>query len=137
MVTGGGRPNEFSKGYFIEPTIFINVPDDSKLSREEIFAPVLVVLKPFKTAKEALQRANDTQYGLASGVFTSNMNVAEYFTRNLQAGTVWVNFYNMTAYNVPFGGMKQSGFGRDNGETAVEEYSTTKAVYQKFDLSSV
>jgi aldehyde dehydrogenase (NAD+) len=134
MVTGGGRPNEYTKGYFVEPTIFINVPDNSRLSTEEIFAPVLVVMKPFKTAKEALKRANDTSYGLASGVFTSNMNVAEYFVRNLQSGTVWVNFYNMTAYNVPFGGMKQSGFGRDNGETAVEEYSTTKAVYQKYDL---
>ena len=136
IVVGGGRPNELTKGYFVEPTIFINVPDDSKLAREEIFAPVLCVMKSFKTAKEALTRANDTIYGLAAGVFTKNMNVAEYFSRNLQAGTVWINFYNMTAYNVPFGGMKQSGFGRDNGETAVEEYSTTKAIYKKFDLNS-
>jgi aldehyde dehydrogenase (NAD+) len=137
MICGGGRPKEFTKGYFVEPTIFVNVPDSSKLAREEIFAPVLCVMKPFKTPQEALERANDTVYGLAAGVFTSNMNSAEYFVRNLQAGTIWVNFYNITAYNVPFGGMKQSGFGRDNGEAAMEEYTTTKGVYFKHDFSNI
>jgi acyl-CoA reductase-like NAD-dependent aldehyde dehydrogenase len=137
LVCGGTRPEELKKGYFISPTIFIHVPDTSKLAREEIFAPVLCILKPFKSAEEVLKRANDTTYGLAAGVFTSNMNRAEYFVRNLQAGTIWVNFYNATNYNVPFGGMKQSGFGRDNGSSAIEEYTTTKAVYIKNDFSKI
>jgi aldehyde dehydrogenase (NAD+) len=135
LECGGNRPQGLEKGYFIEPTIFTNVPDTSRLAREEIFAPVLCIMKPFKTADEVLTRANDTTYGLAAGVFTANMNRAEYFVRNLQAGTIWVNCYNSTAYNVPFGGMKQSGFGRDNGSSAIDEYTTTKAVNWKNDFS--
>jgi aldehyde dehydrogenase (NAD+) len=133
LAVGGNKVEK--KGYWIEPTIFTNVPDDSKLAREEIFGPVLCVLKPFDTLKEALERANDTTYGLASGVFTKDANKAEFFVRNIRSGTVWVNNYNMTSYNIPFGGMKQSGFGRDNGRDGLLEYTTMKAVYYYFDLS--
>jgi acyl-CoA reductase-like NAD-dependent aldehyde dehydrogenase len=132
IVTGGNRIGD--KGYFVEPTIFINVHDESRLAREEIFGPVLCVMKSFKSPNEALERANDTNYGLASGVFTKDMDKAEYFVRNIQAGTVWVNYYNITPYNVPFGGMKQSGFGRDNGIEAILEHTTTKSVYQRFNI---
>jgi aldehyde dehydrogenase (NAD+) len=137
LVCGGGRPKNLEKGYFIEPTVFSHVPDSSKLAKEEIFAPVLCVMKPFKNSEEVLARANDTSYGLAAGVLTSNINRAEYFVRHLQAGTVWVNSYNITPYNVPFGGMKQSGFGRDNGVLAIDEYTTTKSVYVKNDFSKI
>lgn len=137
LTTGGKRPEHLQKGYFIEPTIFANVSDDSKLAREEIFGPVLCVLKPFKTVEEVIQRSNDTIYGLASGVFTKDMSKAEYFVRNVDSGTVWVNYYNITPYNVPFGGMKLSGFGRDNGEEALHEYTTTKAIYYRYDFSKI
>lgn len=132
-VCGGTRL--FQKGYFVAPTIFRDVPDSSKLAREEIFGPVLVVMKPFKTLKEGLDRANDTEYGLAGSVFSTDSAACEYVVRNLNAGTIWVNNYNVTPYNVPFGGMKQSGFGRDNGEAAIQEYTTTKSIYYRHNLS--
>lgn len=135
LAFGGQKSKNFSKGYFVDPTIFINVSDSSKLAREEIFGPVLCVLKAFKTVDEVIERANDTTYGLASAVFTSDMNKAEYFIRKLEAGTVWVNYYNASPYNVAFGGMKQSGFGRDNGLEGLMECTTTKSVYYKFNFN--
>ena len=132
LCTGGKRL--FDKGYFVEPTIYSNVPDSSKLAREEIFGPVLSVMTPFKTIHEALNRANSTEYGLGAGVFTSNMDTAEHFVRNIISGTVWVNVYNPTNYNIPFGGFKQSGFGRDNAYEGISEFTTTKAVYYMHDL---
>jgi acyl-CoA reductase-like NAD-dependent aldehyde dehydrogenase len=132
---GKERTEGERKGYFVQPTIFTHVPEDSKLAREEIFGPVLCIMKPFNDIEEALEKANNTDYGLASGVFTSDMNKAEYFVRNIQAGTVWINYYNITPYNIPFGGMKQSGFGRDNGDEALNEYTTLKAVYNKHNFS--
>jgi aldehyde dehydrogenase (NAD+) len=136
LLTGGiDLKSQFdNKGYFIKPTVYINVPDDSKLAKEEIFGPVLCVLKPFSSLEEALERANNTNYGLAAGVFTSNMKTAEYFVRNIEAGTVWVNNYNFTMYHVAFGGMKQSGFGRDNGKEVINEYTTTKSIYYHYDF---
>jgi acyl-CoA reductase-like NAD-dependent aldehyde dehydrogenase len=104
------------------------------LVKEEIFGPVLCVLKPFKTLKEALERANDSDYGLAGGMFSKDSAACEYFVRNMNAGTLWVNNYNCTNYNIPFGGFKQSGFGRDNGAEAISEYTTTKSVYVKHNL---
>jgi acyl-CoA reductase-like NAD-dependent aldehyde dehydrogenase len=129
---GGNRM--FEKGYFVEPTIFTRVPDSSKLATEEIFGPVLSIMTPFNTVDEAIERANSTVYGLGAGVFTSNMSVAELFVRRVVSGTVWVNHYNLTNYNIPFGGFKQSGFGRDNAYEAVSEFTTTKAVYYKHDF---
>jgi len=132
-VCGGKRL--FEKGYYIEPTIFTQVPDSSKLAREEIFGPVLVLMTPFKTIQEAVKRANDSDYGLAAGVFSKDTAACEYFVRGVNAGTVWVNNYNITPFYVPFGGMKQSGFGRDNAEEAIHEYTTIKSVYYKEDLN--
>jgi len=83
-----------------------DVPDNSKVAKEEIFGPFLSILKPFKTKEEALQRANDSKYGLGAGVFTKDMKTAEYFIRNFEAGSVWVNFYNWIPIEMPFGGYK-------------------------------
>jgi len=135
LATGGKRL--FDKGYFVEPTIFSHVPDSSKLAIDEIFGPVLVVLTPFKNIKESLERANNTKYGLGAAVFTSNMSTAEYFVRNIDSGTIWVNCYNLSPFNIPFGGMKESGFGRDNGYEAILEFTTTKAIYYNNDISSI
>ena len=128
---------KFPFGYFVEPTVFINVPDNSILSKEEIFAPILSIMIPFKTAREVLDRANDSPYGLSSGVFTKDMTKAEYFVRNLQSGSVHVNCYNLSPYNVPFGGMKQSGFGRDNGIEGILQYTTLKSVFYYNDFDKV
>jgi aldehyde dehydrogenase (NAD+) len=93
-------------------------------------------MTPFKTVDEAIDRANATEYGLGAGVFTSNMSVAELFVRRIVSGTVWVNHYNLTNFNIPFGGFKQSGFGRDNAAEVVSEFTTTKAVYYRFDFQT-
>ncbi len=133
MECGGGRLYE--KGYFIQPTIFSNVPDDSKLAKEEIFGPVICVMKPFITIQEAVERANNTDYGLCSGIFSTDTATQEYFARNIQTGGVCINNYKGSMLNVPFGGMKQSGFGRDNGFEVLLEYTTVKSIYYKNDLS--
>lgn len=132
LLTGGKRQG--NKGYFIEATVFENVPDSSKLAKEEIFGPVVCVMKPFKTVEEAITRANNTPYGLASSVFSSDMNKIEMFTRQSNAGSIWVNLFNVNPYYAPFGGMKMSGFGRDNGLEGVLEFTTLKTVYNKFNI---
>ncbi len=138
LAFGGKNLKEiFENGYFVDPTIFINVPDDSKLAREEIFAPILSILKPFQTTKEALNRANDSEYGLAAGVFTKDSNKIEYFVRNIQSGNVHVNCYNLSPYNVPFGGMKQSGYGRDCGIDGIMEFTQSKSIYYFTDLKKI
>jgi aldehyde dehydrogenase (NAD+) len=133
----GGQMKKYSKGYFISPSIFTNVPENSRLAKEEIFGPILTVLKPFKTIDEVIERCNKSLYGLAAACFTTDINKSEYFVRNIQSGTVWVNNYNLCPYNIPFGGMKQSGFGRDCGDEAMLEYTQLKSVYQKFDFSKI
>lgn len=135
----GGKDlkEEFKKGFFVDPAIFMNVPDDSALAKEEIFAPILCILKPFNDTKEAVRRANDTVYGLAAGVFSSDMNKVEYFVRNIQSGNVHVNCYNLSPYNVPFGGMKQSGFGRDCGADGINEFTQSKSVYYFTDFKKI
>ena len=137
LTLGCGGKRLYEKGYFIEPTIFLNVPEDSKLAKEEIFGPVLCIMKPFKSIHEAIQRANDNDYGLGAGIFTSNSATQELFVRKIESGSVWVNNYNINPYYVPFGGMKQSGFGRDNGYEAILEYTTSKAVYYKHDFEKM
>lgn len=137
LLLGCGGRRLYDKGYFVEPTIFLNVPEESKLAKEEIFGPVFCVMKPFKTIHEAIERANDSDYGLGAGIFTSNSSAQELFVRKIQAGSVWVNNYNINPYYVPFGGLKQSGFGRDNAYEALLEYTTTKAVYYKHDFSKI
>ncbi|XP_029020099.1 mitochondrial 10-formyltetrahydrofolate dehydrogenase isoform X2 [Betta splendens] len=127
LVYGGRQVDR--PGYFMEPTVFTDVEDHMFIAKEESFGPVMVVSK-FKDGDvdSVLQRANDTEYGLASGVFTRDINKAMYVSERLEAGTVFVNTYNKTDVASPFGGFKQSGFGKDLGEDALMEYLKTKAV---------
>lgn len=127
LVYGGKQVDR--PGFFMEPTVFTDVEDHMFIAKEESFGPVMVVSK-FKDGDVdgVLQRANDTEYGLASGVFTRDINKAMYVSERLEAGTVFVNTYNKTDVASPFGGFKQSGFGKDLGEDALMEYLKTKAV---------
>ncbi|XP_077565262.1 mitochondrial 10-formyltetrahydrofolate dehydrogenase isoform X2 [Stigmatopora nigra] len=127
LVYGGKQVDR--PGFFMEPTVFTDVEDHMFIAKEESFGPVMVVSK-FNDGDVdgVLQRANDTEYGLASGVFTRDINKAMYVSEQLEAGTVFVNTYNKTDVASPFGGFKQSGFGKDLGEDALMEYLKTKAV---------
>ncbi|KAH9389395.1 Retinal dehydrogenase 1 [Tyrophagus putrescentiae] len=114
-------------GYFVKPTVFSNVTDDMTIAKEEIFGPVQSILK-FKTFEEAVDRGNNSPYGLASGIFTKDLEKAIQFSQLSQAGSVWVNTYLALTSQLPFGGFKQSGFGRENGEDGLHEYLETKTV---------
>ena len=129
LLTGGGRPSDVpTGGYFLAPTVFGDVHDDMAIVREEIFGPVLAALV-FDEFDEVLARANDTPYGLASGMWTRDLSKAHRFAAGLKAGTVWVNGYNLWDPAVPFGGYKESGFGRELGEAVYELYTQTKTVW--------
>lgn len=123
---GGQRVG--SEGYFIAPTIFTETKPDMKIVKEEIFGPVGVVIK-FEDDEDIIKQANDTVYGLAAAVFSQNINRAIETAHKLQAGTVWVNCINQLHANVPFGGYKQSGIGRELGEYALLNYTNVKAVH--------
>ncbi len=126
LVTGGARLN--GPGCFVQPTVFADVADDMVIAREEIFGPVMAVLD-FDTEEEVIARANATEFGLAAGVFTADMTRAHRVVAGLQAGTCWINSYNLTPVEMPFGGVKQSGVGRENGRAAVEYYTQVKTVH--------
>jgi aldehyde dehydrogenase (NAD+) len=128
LVTGGERVG--AKGYFVSPTIFDNVKDDMSIAKDEIFGPVVTVL-PFKTMEEVVERANNTQYGLAAAVWTKNIDKAHLFAKQVKSGTVWVNCYHVVDTTTPFGGFKMSGQGRENGEAALEHYTELKTVTVK------
>ncbi|KAG1837328.1 Aldehyde/histidinol dehydrogenase [Suillus subalutaceus] len=123
---GGERHG--SEGYFIKPTIFTNTHPSMKIVQEEIFGPVGVVIK-FKDEEDVIKQANDTVYGLAAAVFTQNLNRAINTAHRLKAGTAWINCVNSLHSNVPFGGFKQSGIGRELGEYALSNYTSVKAVH--------
>jgi aldehyde dehydrogenase (NAD+) len=127
-MTGTGYDN----GFFLEPTIFTGLGDTMTIVREEIFGPVLSTLS-FDTIEEALQRANATEFGLASGVWTTNLATAHRMARGIRAGSVWINCYQMLDPSVPFGGYKMSGFGRESGPHHIDDYLETKAVWIKLD----
>lgn len=116
------------KGFFIKPTIFTHVKPSMKIYREEIFGP-FVVIASFKTEDEALELANDTTYGLGSAVFTQDITRGHRVAKKIEAGMVWINSSNDSDYRVPFGGVKQSGIGRELGEAGLAAYSNTKAVH--------
>jgi 4-(gamma-glutamylamino)butanal dehydrogenase len=127
LLLGGSRVNEASGGFFIEPTIFEIPAAGAKIAREEIFGPVLSVIT-FDTVEEAISIANDSEYGLAAAVWTSNLTTAHEVSRKLRAGTVWVNCYDEGGdMNFPFGGYKQSGNGRDKSLHALEKYTELKS----------
>jgi aldehyde dehydrogenase (NAD+) len=134
LVTGGTRLMEdaLAAGNFVAPTVFAGVSDDMKIAREEIFGPVASVL-PFDTLDEAVERANNTPYGLAAGVFTRNLATAHQLSRKIRAGSVWVNTYYAIDPAVPFGGYKMSGYGREGGAEHLDEYLNTKGVFIKID----
>ncbi|ORX58866.1 aldehyde dehydrogenase [Hesseltinella vesiculosa] len=125
VAFGGKRIG--SKGYFIEPTVFINCHNQMRVMREEIFGPV-VCIGTFKTVDEAIEIANDSDYGLAGGVYTSNIDTGIIVSNALEAGTIWVNSYDIFDQSTPFGGYKQSGFGKELGLDSLREYSHIKSV---------
>jgi len=129
LVAGGGRADiGTGKGYFLQPTVFDGVTPDMTIAREEIFGPVLAAID-FADVDEAIARANDSSYGLAAAVWTRDIKKAHYVARKLQAGTVWINTYNVYDTAAPFGGYKQSGFGREMGMHALEHYTQVKSVW--------
>ncbi|XP_008335182.1 retinal dehydrogenase 2 [Cynoglossus semilaevis] len=115
------------KGFFIEPTVFSNVRDDMRISREEIFGPVQQIMK-FRSIEEVIERANNTDYGLVAAVFTNDINKAMTISTTMQAGTVWINCFNALSTQCPFGGYKMSGNGRELGENGLMEYSEVKTI---------
>ena len=125
LLTGGTATDT---GYFVEPTVFADVNDSMTIAKEEIFGPVVSAM-PFEDLDEVIKRANDTEYGLAAGLWTENVRNAHYVANNLRAGTVWVNCYNVFDAAAPFGGFKQSGFGREMGSYALENYTEVKTVW--------
>jgi len=132
LVAGGEPASVDGRGYFVEATVFDEVDIDMTIAHEEIFGPVLSVLA-FDGVEDAVRQANETIYGLAAGVWTRDVGKAHRFAREVQAGTVWVNTYNRYDSASPFGGYKQSGFGRDLGRHALEEYTQTKSVWVSLD----
>ncbi|KAK5101032.1 hypothetical protein LTS08_004638 [Lithohypha guttulata] len=133
----GGKIDEIAqkggKGYFIQPTIFTDVKPDMKIMREEIFGPVVAISK-FKSEEEVIDFANDTSYGLAAGIHTKDYERAIRVTSALEAGTVWVNMYNFVHWSMPFGGYKESGIGRECGDSALGNYTEIKTVYFNMGL---
>ena len=124
LLTGGKRIDD---SLFIEPTVFVDVTEDMHIGKEEIFGPVMQIMK-FSTFDEALERSNRTRYGLASGVFTRDISKAMSFSRQVRAGSCWINCYFTVRAQTPFGGYGQSGWGREFGEEALEQYLETKCV---------
>jgi aldehyde dehydrogenase (NAD+) len=133
LVTGGERTTLDGKGHFVTATVFADVDPEMTIAREEIFGPVASIV-PFEDADDAVRKANDTRYGLAAGVWTRDAGKALRVARDLRAGTVWVNTYNQYDSASPFGGYKESGFGRDLGwQAAVERYTQVKSVWVALD----
>ena len=129
LVAGGERADiGTGKGYFVKPTIFDDVQPDMRIAREEIFGPVLATIR-FNDADDAVAKANATVYGLAAAVWTKDISKAHRIAKSMKAGTVWVNTYNLYDPALPFGGFKESGFGRDQGKDALEKYTQTKSVW--------
>ena len=130
LLAGGNAAalQGFEGGYFVQPTIFADVSDHMRIAREEIFGPVMCVLD-FDGEDEVIQRANATDFGLAAGIFTRDIARAHSVAARIQAGTIWINTYNLTPPGMPFGGFKRSGYGRENARIALDGYTQVKSVY--------
>ena len=127
LVAGGAR-GELNTGFYVQPTVFADITDEMTLACEEVFGPVMAVLD-FEDEAEVIARANATEFGLAAGVFTADLARGHRVVAQLQAGTCWINAYNLTPVEGPFGGVKASGVGRENSKAAVEHYTQVKSVY--------
>ncbi len=128
LLIGGRVPPSQNEGFYVEPTVFADVTDDMTIAREEIFGPVMAVLG-FADEADVIARANATEFGLAAGVFTADLARAHRVIARLEAGTCWINTYNITPVEAPFGGVKLSGVGRENSRAALDHYSQIKSVY--------
>jgi aldehyde dehydrogenase (NAD(P)+) len=129
-LVAGGEPHKDvgGKGFFIAPTVFTDVTSEMTISREEVFGP-FVTISTFQSENEAISRANDTTYGLGSAIFTKDLTRAHRVARKIEAGMVWINSSNDSDYRIPFGGVKQSGIGRELGESGLAAYTNIKAVH--------
>ena len=136
VAIGGGRAKQFDKGYYVEPTIFYDVDNSARIAREEIFGPVASVI-PFDGEADAIRIANDTPYGLAGAVWTRDIYKAFRVVKSLRAGIVWVNHMQPTYVEAPWGGYKQSGYGRELGPWGLEEYLETKQVFVNLDEAPI
>ncbi len=128
IATGGGTRKIAGKGLFVDPTVFVNATNDMRISREEIFGPVVPVI-PFEGEEDAVRLANDTPYGLASGIQTGDLRCALRLADRIKAGTVWLNTWHKYHPNAPFGGFKMSGYGREQGSEALESYTQYKTIW--------
>jgi len=129
-ATCGGGKGPQPKGYFVKPTVFTNTNDNMKIIKEEIFGPVVCAI-PFKTLEEVIEKAHNTEYGLASAVWSQDISKVFTLSKRLRAGTVWVNCFNIFDAAAPFGGYKQSGWGREMGEEALANYTQVKTILTK------
>ncbi len=128
LVAGGGRPEEFPEGNFVQPTVFADVKPDARIFQEEIFGPV-VAITPFDTEEEALELANNTKYGLAAYIWTNDLKRAHNIAQNVEAGMVWLNSNNVRDLRTPFGGVKASGLGHEGGYRSIDFYTDQQAVH--------
>lgn len=134
-LVAGGKKYEGLPGYFIEPTVFADVDDHMTIAREEIFGPVQQLIR-FKSLEEVIERANNSEYGLAAAVFSKDIDKVNYMVQGLRAGTVWVNTYNVLSAQAPFGGYKMSGHGRENGEYGLSAYTEIKSVITRIPVKN-
>ena len=136
LCAGGGRPAGFHKGFYVQPTVFCDVDNSARIAREEIFGPVAAVI-PFENEAEAIRIANDTHYGLAAAVWSRDIFKAFRIVKAMRAGIVWVNTMQPTYVEAPWGGYKQSGYGRELGPWGIEEYLETKQVFVNLDEAPI